>query len=134
MRAAFRDFLRIFSLGAVVLALCTILAGGHWAVFQTAAWAKMVYKYSAEMSFFEAVGETFAGSPCDMCEKVRDGWENETKAPLKAADHVSKLEFCFVSIIDNISRPVQPFSYPALGDLSLALRSEAPPVPVPIAA
>ena len=115
--------------------LCMILTGGHWAVLQSSAWAKMVWNYSQEMSLFAAVEKTFGGLPCDFCKKVRDAWEHEEgKSPDKAVDQFVKVE-CLVPESQVVVRlDFDLFVYPADVAERLHARVFAPPVPVPIVA
>jgi hypothetical protein len=58
------------------------LAGGHWAVLQTIAWAQMLRDYSKNVTIAEAIVRTFSGgSPCGMCTKITTERQKEEKAP-----------------------------------------------------
>src|SRR5258708_6190788 len=52
--------LRVIGLPFMALAMFSI-AGGHWAVLQTVAWAQMLRDYSKDATVTEAVAKTFSG-------------------------------------------------------------------------
>ena len=66
----------------LVMALALFLvAGGHWAMLQSVAWATMVKDFSKTGSLTEAVGKTFDGKhPCAMCKKLTNARASEEKA------------------------------------------------------
>jgi hypothetical protein len=58
------------------------LAGGHWLVLQTVAWAQMLRDYSKSAPIAEAIERTFSGDyPCPMCIKITREQQEEEKAP-----------------------------------------------------
>jgi hypothetical protein len=62
---------------------CVYLAGGHWAVLQTAAWAGMLADYSRSYGMEKAVAMTFDGDhPCPLCRKIESAKKRES-----APDH-----------------------------------------------
>lgn len=63
---------------AGMLVICFCLAGGHWAVMQTVAWAQMLREYSQQQSLVKAISDTFDGQhPCNICHKVQQGASQE---------------------------------------------------------
>ena len=46
--------------------------GLHWAVLQTVAWTGMMFSYSRQASFTQAVSKTFDGKhPCCLCTAIQ---------------------------------------------------------------
>ena len=64
----------------LVLIAAVQILGGHWAVLQTVAWAKMLVDYSQQDSLSVAVAKTFDGEhPCQLCHTVKEGRQEEQK-------------------------------------------------------
>lgn len=124
--------LRAIGLPLLCLAMFSI-AGGHWAVLQTVAWAQMVATYSQEVSLAEAVEKTFSGeAPCSMCKSIAEGRQKEEQTPATVKLD-KKAEVFVVTVNEFLKRPVaRDFSYRQVPVADLAARSDAPPVPVPI--
>jgi hypothetical protein len=108
------------------------LAGGHWAVLQTIAWAQMLRDYSKNAPITEAIVKTFSGrSPCGMCRKISEERQKEERAPA-AAKFYKKAEVFLVAMCDAPTRPEsEDYSYFNRGESAPIDWSEAPPVPVP---
>jgi hypothetical protein len=72
-------FRRIGLLG-MALALFSI-AGGHWAVVQSVAWAEMLRDYTQRTgSLTVAVEQTFDGQhPCELCRQIQAAKSQEHK-------------------------------------------------------
>lgn len=109
------------------------LAGGHWAVLQTIAWAQMVRDYSKNVPIAEAIVRTFSGEyPCGMCTKISAERQKEGKIPAFVKVE-KKAEIYPFPVRKILSEPENSeYSYPDSRVLALVERSEAPPVPVPI--
>ena len=120
----------------MVMALALfMIAGGHWAMLQSVAWAGMVKDFSHTGSIAEAVTKTFDGKhPCSMCKKIAKARAAEEKAPLTMKVD-KKAEFFIAGTNLEIPLPVaRPMIY---GPVPFVLMPElffAPPVPVPIRA
>lgn len=73
--------LRRLGLLFAALALFSI-AGGHWAVLQTVAWAEMLHDYSQRTgSVALAVEQTFdGGHPCELCLQIAAAKQREVKS------------------------------------------------------
>ena len=73
--------LRKLGLLFAALALFSI-AGGHWAVLQTVAWAEMLRDYTQKTgSVAVAVEQTFDGAhPCALCLEIASTKQQEGKA------------------------------------------------------
>jgi hypothetical protein len=70
-------FGQILSLAALFVA-----CGGHWAVMQSYAWARMLVENSENSRFVVAVEKTFDGQhPCDICKSIETAKGKEKKAP-----------------------------------------------------
>jgi len=109
------------------------MVGGHWAVLQGVAWTQMLWDYSREASFQQALQMTFSGeAPCDLCESISEKRAEEQGAPDRILYQKSG-DLFFVK--------AQEWYHPRLwrdeGYLEglarkWTIRSQAPPVPVPI--
>ena len=69
-------------LGLVLAALAFFsIAGGHWAVLQTVAWAEMLRDYTQKTgSVALAVEQTFDGAhPCELCLQIATAKQQEAK-------------------------------------------------------
>ena len=109
------------------------LAGGHWLVLQTVAWAQMLRDYSQSAPIAEAIERTFSGAyPCTMCIRITEEQQKEGKAPATVKLD-KKAEPILLSSRDLLRKPEsKDFSYLPSGEIAVAERSEAPPVPIPI--
>ena len=134
MRAARRGRGGLRLAGAIASLLAIFLsAGGHWAVLQSIAYARMLVEFAQEGSLGAAVKKTFDQRyACSLCPKIRDGYNKERKAPPNLGGEQ------FPEFLGQSSATV--FFVPALGlDLpSLSSRHSyffnAPPKPPPRAA
>lgn len=123
------------------------IAGGHWAVLQSVAWAQMLTDYArASGSVVTAVEQTFDGEhPCDLCRRIASGRAVEivgTVDPAKAAapggqPPISKTEkkdapldtWAVPAALDGLNAVA--FRWPSSAFLPASARPEAPPVPPP---
>lgn len=126
--------LRSLGLSLMCLAMFSI-AGGHWAVLQTVAWAQMLRDYSKDATVAEAVEKTFSGdAPCSLCKQIETARQKEEKAPpmlkidKKSESFTSPVSVCL------LPPPETNFIYPLINSLAGPLRLEGPPRPVPKAA
>ena len=120
----------------LVMALALFLvAGGHWAMLQSVAWATMVKDFSKTGSLTEAVGKTFDGKhPCAMCKKLTNARASEERAPVTLKVD-KKAEVFVASIRSEVPMPLaRPIVYGPAPFVVMPERFFAPPVPVPIAA
>jgi hypothetical protein len=127
------NLLRIVGLPLMCMAFFS-LAGGHWLVLQTVAWAQMLRDYSKNAPIAEAIQRTFSGaSPCTMCKMIVEEQQKEDKAP--ATFKLDKMaEFFPSSARDLLRKPEsKDYFYLPSGETTLAERFDAPPVPIPIA-
>ncbi|WP_093283888.1 hypothetical protein [Verrucomicrobium sp. GAS474] len=115
----------------VALALFA-MAGGHWAVLQSVAWAGMVAeRVEAKMSLRQAVAQTLDGEhPCEMCAKIviTKKQEKDDPAPgLLLVKAAKKAEA--VSSLPSVVPPAFPSARLAWRTEALVgpLRTEAPP-------
>jgi hypothetical protein len=123
---------RTVGISLLCLAMFSI-AGGHWALLQTVAWAQMLGgEYSRGAALTTAVEKTFSGNhPCALCLKVQEGRANEDKAPAKIAWTKKAESFISPVYAQAPSRLVRDFSYPLESDVQFGSRQDAPPRPVP---
>ena len=120
----------------MVMALALfMIAGGHWAMLQSVAWAGMVKDFSHTGSIAEAVTKTFDGKhPCSMCKKIAKARAAEEKAPVTMKVD-KKAEFFIASGAAIAPLPsVRSFAYPPHPLVNVPEHLSAPPVPVPISA
>jgi hypothetical protein len=124
--------LQIIGISLVCVALFS-LAGGHWALLQTIAWAQMVRDYSSESPLTEAIAKTFSGQfPCGMCTKISEERQKEERTPA-SAKFDKKAEALVVKMCEALKRPeAKDFSYLNSGGHALIERCEAPAAPIPI--
>lgn len=132
MFASQRKLTRFVGLPLICLAMFS-LAGGHWAVLQTIAWARMLQEYSREASIAVTLKKTFGGEyPCDLCRKVEEGRQKEEKAPATAKAEKKAEIFLFAERAAAKAPPVRDVSYPLPANVSASLRFDPPPSPIPI--
>jgi len=78
--------LQVTGATACLLALF-ISAGGHWAVLQSVAYTRMLIEFAQQDSWCTAVKKTLDDRyACSLCPKIRDGCDNERKAPSKPGE------------------------------------------------
>ena len=115
----------------VVLALLVSI-GGHWALFQSVAWTRMIVERTAGQSFGQAVQTTFSGEhPCDLCKRISEGKQSEQmpeKIPMGG-----KVDMLCERRVIAIVPPSEPMIFPSAPTEGTS-RSERPPVPPPRAA
>jgi len=123
---------RTLGLALMCLAMFSV-AGGHWAILQTVAWAQMLRDYSREAPLATAVEKTFSGEhPCPLCKRVEEGRQKEEKAP--ATVKVDKKSEVFTAqTTQNLKEPDWlDRAYPRVVDSLFSSRSDSPPSPIPI--
>ncbi len=107
------------------------VAGGHWAILQTVAWARMLQDYSRGASLPVAITKTFNGkNPCGLCLKVEEGRKKEKAPATFKADKKTEGFLCAENPAPQ-SRLPRDFSYPPAVQLACIGRSNAPPSPPP---
>lgn len=123
--------LRSLGLSLMCLAMFSI-AGGHWAVLQTVAWAQMVRDYSQTATVAEALEKTFSGkAPCSLCEQIAEAKQQEEKSPATLKTD-KKAEIFLLADADFLKKRI-----PTKGGYFLAALArgcvlmEKPAVPVP---
>lgn len=115
----------------LVLIAAVQILGGHWAVLQSVAWAKMLVEYAQSDSIRNAISKTFDGEhPCSLCHTVKDGRQQEEK---KAATiTVAKLDAVLAPVVQMPKARVAVWSYPPW-QMAENVRESAPPTPPPLA-
>lgn len=111
------------------------VAGGHWGALQAVAWAGMVWNYSqADGSLLSGVKKTFGGEhPCTMCTSIKTAKEKERAQPLTVVS-AKKIEAFPAPLRAALPpRACRDFVFPDPAPMRFAARTDAPPVPVPIA-
>jgi hypothetical protein len=106
--------LRITGAAACLFAVF-LSVGGHWAVLQSIAWARMFADFSRTESLASAVEKTFDGRhPCAMCLKIREGRAQEKNPPPllkweKLPEFVPQVVRMFVPVPPIAGQPVVTF-------------------------
>ena len=124
-------------LGLVCAALAFFsIAGGHWAVLQSVAWAEMLHSYSQRSgSVAVAVEQTFDGQhPCELCQQIRAGRAKEHKesptAPTTKDD--AKVKALVADpVLPALARTAGAISFPRAVFVPASSRAEQPPTPPP---
>jgi len=112
----------------IIVALLVVITGGHWALFQTAAWVGMTIDYSQSDSLAVALKKTFDGKhPCKLCRLISTEKKSEQKKELRLL--IVKFEFLSNSANPQLFPP--PFTQFPTGYSPLNARCEAPPRPPP---
>jgi len=126
--------LRLTGYPLMILAMVSI-AGGHWAVLQSVAWAGMVVEYSKTSTLGAAVVKTFSGeAPCHLCKTIEAGKKQESRLPASVQPDKSADKFLSAPDIRVKVPPAQAFSYASISDERAVFRPLPPSAPVPIAA
>ncbi|MGH8046764.1 MAG: hypothetical protein ACREKL_05925 [Chthoniobacterales bacterium] len=115
----------------VCLAMFSI-AGGHWGMLQTVAWAGMLKDYARADGLVVAAEKTFSGNyPCALCKRIADKKSSEQKqAPLvKSGNKFDKLVAQHAAATLFPPTPDYFLSMPPA--LPLKALSYEPPQPVP---
>ncbi len=124
-------------LGLVFAALALFsIAGGHWAVLQSVAWAEMLHDYTQRTgSIAVAVEQTFDGQhPCELCQQIQVAKAKEHKeapaAPARKDDAKVK-----ALLADSVLRPFVPTAQAATIPCAVSAcgpgRTDQPPTPPP---
>ena len=131
LHAVFRKLGLVFA----ALALFSI-AGGHWAVLQSVAWAEMLHDYTQRTgSIAVAVEQTFDGQhPCELCQQIQVAKFKEHKevpaAPAKKDDAKVKAllaDLFLCPFVPTVQAAIIPRAVSACGPS----RTEQPPTPPP---
>ena len=112
------------------------MAGGHWGLLQTVAWAEMLRDYSQRSgSLAAAAAQTFDGAhPCELCREIqaaksKERKENPTVPATKGDAKVKAL------LADSFLRPfvrmTGKLSVSGARSISAPTRTEQPPTPPP---
>ncbi len=120
---------------AAVFCFALLLATGPLGLLQVVAWTGMVWNYTqADGSLLSGLKKTFDGEhPCTMCTSIKTAKEKERTAPVTVVA-VKKLEV-FPAPLSAMLPPryCGEFVFPDVAEAKPTARSDAPPVPVPIA-
>jgi hypothetical protein len=120
------------AIGTLLLSLAMFsIAGGHWAVLQAVAWARMLGEYSRNASIEVAITKTFSGKyPCDLCRKIKESSQKQ-EAP-RSFKQEKKVE-SFLCAENSVAQLLSPraFSYPLSDYLGFSVLPAAPPSPPP---
>ena len=107
-----------------------VVAGGHWAVLQSVAWAGMIAGRAQTETLHQAVADTFDGAhPCALCDKIAT---TKKQAAPDASLGVAQELKCLPPATALLSFPSAPRLLSFAGYAVRVLwRGEAPPTPPP---
>ena len=122
-------------MGIILILIASFqIAGGHWIVLQTVAWAGMMQNYSRIDGIERGMMKTFDGKhPCALCSKVKEGREYEQKKlPEKTDFKVAKKTTFLQETTPAKLAPIpwQKIEWFAFSDCFMT-RQEPPPTPPP---
>ena len=128
MKCLFHKFL--------IVCCALYLSGAHWMVLQTTAWTGMLLSRSSRAGVAEAVTTTFSGEqPCRMCVAISKG-EQEEREHQPLAPVLKKMQEIKLVAMDSFELPARvsggEMQWPEFV-CSDPWRTEAPPVPPPLA-
>ena len=118
-----------------MLAMFTI-AGGHWTVLQTVAWAEMLHDCSQRgTSLTVALEQTFDGQhPCALCREIQAG-KNRERQENPASPDLQKAAKIKARLADAVFCPATHLavgiSFPRFIAPFAPGRAEPPPTPPP---
>ena len=124
-------------LGLVCAALAFFsIAGGHWAVLQSVAWAEMLHGYSQRGGgIAAAVEQIFDGRhPCELCQEIQAAKAKERKESPAAPgqqDEAKVKALLADSVLPPFARTTEEVSFPRAVSACGPGRSEQPPTPPP---
>jgi len=113
----------------IVLVAFTFSSGGHWAIFQSIAWANMIREYSQMVPLTQAVQMTLSGDyPCPICKAIAEKKSTEQQKSLALEKYDKK----FLPPISarSLVRTSSPAVYLETAR-KLFFRSDSPSVPPP---
>jgi hypothetical protein len=120
---------------AAAFCFALLLATGPLGLLQVVAWTGMVWNYTqAEGSLLTGVQKTFDGEhPCTMCDSIKTAKSKEQSKPVTVVSS-KKIETFPAPLCAALPpRGCRDFVFPGGSVVNPGARTEAPPVPVPIA-
>ncbi|MST94327.1 MAG: hypothetical protein EXS33_03470 [Pedosphaera sp.] len=112
----------------IVLSL-VLATGGHWALLQSVAWARMTVRFSQTARLTVALQKTFDGEhPCQLCQFVAEGKKSEQKQALEKSG--AKFDFFNQPGTVALFPPSRFHLLPATAHAA-TWRADAPPRPPP---
>lgn len=123
-------------LGILLAALALfMIAGGHWAVLQSVAWAQMLRVYSQDATVSVAIQKTFSGEyPCNMCRKIAEAQKTEEQKTPEIVSAKKSSEFLATRSALLPSPFVTSRDYPRVVGHDPGSAAPEPAVPVPLLA
>ena len=124
-------------LGILCAALALFaIAGGHWAVLQSVAWAGMAVDYSQRSgSVVTGLEQTFNGQyACDLCRAIQTAKSKERKGGDAAfgAKEAAKVKALPVEVpLSGSEQTAEEARMCAVVEDRLIVRTETPPTPPP---
>ncbi|HEY5740899.1 MAG TPA: hypothetical protein VIS99_00030 [Terrimicrobiaceae bacterium] len=107
------------------------IAGGHWAILQAVAWARMLEEYSRGASIEVAIMKTFGGKyPCGLCRKIEEGSQKQESPPGIKVEKKSESFLCAENSVAEALFP-RDFSYPLSVYVAVISPRAAPLLPPP---
>ena len=115
----------------LLIALCTLALGGHWALLQTVAWTNMLATNLRTCPFGEALTKTFDGKhPCSLCLAITEGHGKERKENQQKPDKGMKFDLDLPAENLMVSLPTPGGKQPDFATFTGSFRTK-PPTPPP---
>ena len=112
--------------------LLMMVGAGSSSCLQCVAWAGMLYKFSHETAFTDAVVKTFDGRhPCQLCTTIAREKQKEEKSPEALKKDFKIDKFLAAAAIKAPPPTGKGFDYCAFRNISCPDYCPTPPVPVP---
>jgi hypothetical protein len=107
-----------------------VVAGGHWAVLQSVAWAGMIAEHAQTETLHQAVADTFDGAhPCALCDKIATTKKQAAPDASRGMSQELKCLFPATAPLPLLSAP-RPLFFAGCA-FRVPRRGEAPPTPPP---
>ncbi len=115
----------------LLIALCTLALGGHWALLQTVAWTNMLATNLRTCPLGEALTQTFDGKhPCAICKVIKDERGKERQESQSAPNRIVKLDLYLTAENLILSSPATDDDQPCFAIFTSSFRTK-PPTPPP---
>ncbi len=113
-----------------MLAACH-LAGGHWLLWQGAAWASMLVRYSQSYGMETGLFMTFDGKhPCQICKRVVKG-KNKEEHSSRSERSQEEIGLYFLAYDSLLSPLLLSAERPVIWRPHLSIRTDRPLSPPP---
>jgi hypothetical protein len=115
---------------AISAVLLLGLTGGHWAILQSVAWARMIVDYSRVLPVRTALAQTFDGEhPCALCKGIQKAKQASERQELQQPVQRDEAIYSETST-DGLDEPPCAWMTSAANPIP-STRKDPPPVPPP---